>query len=331
MVKRSDGRWQQKVTIKGRPHYFYGRTKSEVLQKIQAYQGEQEKGPLFEVVAEEWWDEHSATLQSNTIKSYKPALERAIVAFQGWRCRDITPAMIKSEIAAMAKSRADKTVRTQLMVYNLIFKYAVTSDYCPTNPAREVSVPHGLPKKKISSPSDEDIERVKRGWGCTFGMIAYMALYTGLRRGELLALEWSDIDLDARTITVSKSLVHISNRPSVKRPKTAAGERVVPVLDALLPKLHKSAGLVFPGKSGHMTETEFQACWAQYTKESGVTCTLHQLRHAFATMLFEHDVAGKDAQGILGHAQLTTTMDIYTDIREQRKKAVFEALYKADI
>ena len=71
--------------------------------------------------------------------------------------------------------------------------------------------------------------------------------------------------------------------------------------------------------------------WNRYKAASGVTCSPHQLRHCFATMLFEADVPESDAQELLGHAQISTTKDIYTHIRDSRKKKVRESLYGIDI
>ena len=82
------------------------------------------------------------------------------------------------------------------MVYNLIFKYAVEMGYILMNPARDLSVPDNLRKKKVSAPPPDDIERVKSSTGCTFGLFAYWAMYTGMRRGELLALRWDDVDME---------------------------------------------------------------------------------------------------------------------------------------
>ena len=80
-----------------------------------------------------------------------------------------------------------------------------------------------------------------------------------------------------------------------------------------------------------MTEMHFQLLWEKYRAESGVGCTPHQLRHAFATLLYEADVGEKDAQEILGHAQISTTRDIYTHIREQHRQKVYTNLRTMDI
>jgi integrase family protein len=332
MTRRKDGLWQEVVNINGTKKYFYGKTKAEVLRKVNAYKGEQEAGPLFYDVADEWWQEHEQKIAYYTARSYKPAKIRAQEAFKNVRIKDILPNQISREIKLFSKTYADKTVRTQLMVYNLIFKYAVEMGYILMNPARDLSVPDNLRKKKVSAPPPDDIERVKSSTGCTFGLFAYWAMYTGMRRGELLALRWDDVDMENRTITVNKSVEHINNRPRIKTPKTKSGYRTIPILDKLCDKIKPGKGYVFQNADGGiLTETQFQRQWELYCKESGVTSTPHQFRHAFATMLYENNVPEKDAQELLGHAQLSTTMDIYTDIREVHKKKIFSKVYSIDI
>lgn len=333
MTRRKDGLWQETITINGKTKYFYGRTKAEVLRKIRAYKEEQERGAPFQNVAAAFWEEHEPTLAYNTAKSYKPAVDRACAEFENVPIKSILPQQVNKVITDFARlGYADKTVRTQLMIYSLIFQYAVKNGYVLANPARDLSVPKNLPKKKRTSPTAEDIQRVKESTGCTFGMFAFWAMYTGLRRGELLALEWSDVNLKQRTIRVNKSLYNVNNKPHIKPPKTATSVSTVPILDVLAKKIKPSRGLVFANADGgYITETQFQRLWELYCKESGVTATPHQFRHAYATMLFEAKVPPEEMQVLLRHAQLSTTMDVYTDIREEKIKAIYNSIYSIDI
>ena len=334
MTRRKDGLWQEAVTIQGKRRYFYGKTKSEVNKKIAAYQEETEKGALFDVVADEWWEQHEPTLAYNTTKQYKPALGRVKTYFAGKYIRTIKPSDVNIFVRSFVHEThaADKTARTQLMVCNLIFKYAVANGYLENNVARDLTVPKGLKKASRSVPSEADIAKIKQSLDAPFGAFAYWLLYTGLRKGELLALTWEDVDMDEHTIVVRKSLYHENNKAKLKKPKTSAGMRVVPILNKLYSTIKpKKSGIVFPGKNGYMTEMEYQRNWSAYVAETGVTCTAHQLRHAYATMLFENDIAVKDAQRLLGHAQASTTQDVYTDIRKAREKLINRKLLDADV
>ena len=333
MTKRKDGLWQEKLLVNGKYRYFYGKTKQEVLKKIREYETKKEIGRPFQEVAEEWWTEHQETLEWNTIKSYRPAKNRAVEHFYDKPIKDITPPEISRYIKRFSSTHADKTVRTQLLIFNLIFKYAVDMGDIPFNPARDLEVPPGLKKKKITSPSQRDIDKVKESYDATFGAFAYWAMYTGLRRGELLALRWEDVDIESRTITINKSVYHINNKPHLKLPKTTTSIGTVPILDALLKKLNKkSKGLIFPNQKGeYISNTQFKRLWELYRTETGITATPHQFRHAYATMLFEAGIPPEEMQILLRHAQLSTTMDIYTDIRDKKQKEVHRKVYSVDI
>ena len=339
MVRRKDGLWQEQVTVtengRKKQRYFYGKTKTAVLRKIADYQEAQAVGPTFETVADEWWEEAEPALAETTRRGYRPAKARAVAELGPLRIRQLRPLDIARFLDKCIKENkmADKTARTQLMVVNLICRYAVRSGALDTNPARDLTVPKGLQKHRRDIASPEDIAKVKSSFDLPFGDFAYWALYTGCRRGELLALTWEDVDLENRTITVGRSAFRAeTGKMAFKDPKTESGIRVVPLLDKLAEKITPGTGPVFPGAAGDfMTEWEEWKGWQEYREMTGITCTPHQLRHAFATMLFEAGVSESDAQDILGHAQISTTKDVYTHIREQRKAAVRQQILSVDI
>lgn len=338
MTRRKDGLWQQAMTVvvNGRKtqKYFYGQTKSEVLRKIQTYKDEQAEGLTFEEVADEWWKSHEPTLAANTTKSYKPALERAKARFGKQRIQALESTDVDRFLKDYIKENtpARKTAATQLMVVNLTFKYAVSHGYARYNPVRDVSLPRNLPKKARKFPTQDDIRKVKASVNVHFGMFAYWVLYTGCRRGELQALTWEDVDLKNKWINISKSLYYKNGKATLKPPKTEKGIRRVPLLKKLAEQIHPGTGIIFANTKGtYLTEHEFQDCWAKYVEASGVDCTPHQLRHAYATMLYENDVDPKEIQQLLGHAQLSTTMDIYTHIREEYEKQEQARLLDVDI
>lgn len=339
MVRRKDGLYQEYITVKengrSKRKYFYGKTKREVLKKLQDYKAAEEVGQRFEDVLDEWWADHERTLAYNTAKSYKPAVQRARDYFEGWYIKNVRPVNINDFLRKfiVENHAAQKTAQTQLLVINLIGKYAVARGYIDSNPARDVFVPRGLKHDRREIASDDDIKRIRYSTDCTFGMFAYWVLYTGLRRSELLALRWNDIDVNNRTIYIKRTMYCVSDSPKLKVPKTTAGFRQVPLMDALLKRLPKnSSGLIFPDDKtgGLMRETRFRFLWGKYCRESGVTCTPHQIRHAYATILYENKIGVIDAQKLLGHAQASTTQDIYTHIRNVHAEQVKETLLTAD-
>lgn len=160
-------------------------------------------------------------------------------------------------------------------------------------------------------------------------MLPYLILYTGLRKGEALALTYEDIDFTNNVIHITKSVYHESTSPKIKSPKTAAGVRTVPILAPLIDKLPaKGKGYVFSTDGGKtpLKHDEYNTMWETYSAKTGITCTAHQLRHSYATMLFECGIDVKDAQDLLGHSTAAMTQDIYTHIRETHRQQTAQRL-----
>ena len=330
MKKRKDGYYRVSRTIDGKVYYFYGKTQSEAKRKCNSFEVRRVTIP-FKDAAEEWFEHHSASLAFNTIRGYIPSYERALDEFGDMNLTDITPLNVSKYIRRMADMNySDKTVRTQLGVISMICQYAINyMGIDMTNPARDIKIPKGLQKEKVTLPSDEDIQKVKESVTEEFGLFAYMLMYTGLRRGEVLALRYEDIK--DGFINIDKSIYYDGNTPKVKRPKTERSVRRVPVLDKLSPYLSRKKGIIFNHLGEYLPYHVFLRKWGNYCKTTGIKCTPHQLRHCFATMLYEADISPKDAQYLLGHSQISTTLDIYTDIRQQREKHIADEIKSIDI
>lgn len=333
MYQRPDKLYESIRVIDGKRIAFRGKTPSEVEKKMRDYKSKLESGLTFLEVSDLWEREHLPTLAPNTLKGYKPAIERANEQFGGKYVRETTPAEIKSFIDGFAKKGfAQKTVKTQLLILNLIFKYAVLMGQISNNPCAAVSVPKNLPRGRREIPSDDQIKRVKEYCQSSqMALLAYLILHTGCRRGEAVALRWADIDFDERTVSISRSAYQSGSKVMFKCPKTSSGVRTVPLFDCLAEKLSPRlpTELVFSKSDGSpLDDSAFKANWNEYKNASGVNITPHQLRHAYATVLFDAGIDPKDAQELLGHAQLSTTMDIYTHISEARRKKTYDILNK---
>ncbi|MBQ8495274.1 MAG: site-specific integrase [Clostridia bacterium] len=322
--KRADGLIQRQVTIRGKRKVFYGRTDREINRKIAAYTEGIERGRLFSEIADEWENEHFPTLSPTTLKGYGPALKRAVEEFGDLPAKQITPKHISLFLQRFAaRGYALKTVKTQLLVINLTMQHAVLSGDCDYNPAAAVPIPKGLKKTRRELPTVDEIQKVKDSVDCTFGLFAFFILYTGCRRGEALALTYEDIDRENMVVHVTKSVYYSSNDPKIKSTKTEAGCRDIILLDVLADKLPKSRNKkrpLFANEQGeYYHHSHFQRMWKKYLAETGMQITPHQLRHAYATILYEAGIKDKDAQDLLGHANIQTTRDIYTHITNNRR------------
>lgn len=338
MRKRADGYYVKTVTVttasgeKVRKS-FYGKSEREINRKMTDFKEIAERGRTFREVARDWWEEAEPALAVQSVHGYKCGLDRALEEFGERPIKDIQTRDIGRYLMRLAdKGFARKTVSNHKIVCSSIFKYAVMQGDVLINPCSDAPLPRGLkatPRTAAPSTDEEKIKAAPDKW-----IFPYIALYTGMRRGEILALQWKDIDFENNVIHVTKAVYNDNERPGIKEPKTEAGIRVVPLLkplkEVLLKKLPADENdyiVSLDGKS-LITKKQFTTLYGRYQREVGITCTAHQLRHSFATIAFECGVPVKSVQEILGHNQISTTMDLYTDFRKGALKAAEDLLNK---
>jgi len=348
------GLYYAKRTIDGKVKKFKSKDPEKLHEKINKALSAGPYVPTFREVAEEWHDEKWPTIQAKTWGCYEAPYRRAVDEYGDRLITEIQPAEIQRTIMRMKdQGYAQKTVKTQLGVLRMILSHAVVHDppYILSNPAEYVTIPRGLPKTKRSAPEDDVMQIIMDSVDTAyFGLFPYLLLYTGCRRGEALALTWGDIDFKGKTISITKEIVYTNGLPTVKSTKTEAGVRTVPLLPALCERLEArltddSTGYIFQSPDGRpMQENAFRRHWAHYCKDAGLvrdepetktrangteyqvhhykpTITPHMIRHGYSTILYEAGVDAKTAQSLMGHADIHTTLQIYTDIREKHRAA----------
>lgn len=345
MIKRKDGRWQEQVKLPGmsKPKYFYGKTQKEVKRKVaawnQAEENAREKAVLFETVADEWETWHIDQVGWLTGKNYEKPIRDAKEFFAGRNINEIYADEVSTFLEVMGKRGYSKrTVQARKTVLAMIWDYAIEKRITRINPARSARMPNGLETTKREAPTEEQMEKIRSGFKLPFGLFALIQCYTGMRRGELLALEWEDIDTESNVIHVDKAIEYIGENPHIKKPKTDSGKRDVILVDALKEQLPAGGhGVIFPGKNGeYMKASEFKTAWGAWCAEIGLAVkngkhyntdiTSHQLRHQYASLLYDAGVGVKDAQELLGHANVQTTMNVYTHISKRRKAETADRL-----
>lgn len=326
MKKRADGRFVKTKTINGKKIFFYSKENSEKQaekdfdRQFLEYREKEEKGKTFKEVADEWENKHYEKLAHYTEYRYKSLVAHAVAEFKNRYIKAITSSDIEKFLKAFAiKGFATKSIKDQASVFKMILNYANIKGYIKDMPVFPKN-PRGKDSITREALTDKQITQVENSVNCTFGLLAYLLLYTGLRKSEALALQYKDIDFENKLIQVNKAVYFVGNIPLIKSTKTEAGKRSVILLDNLAQLLTKgnSNEYVFNFNGGMIKNSMFKKRWNKYKKESGLDITAHQLRHTFATILFEADINVKDAQKIMGHSDISVTQNIYTHIRQKR-------------
>lgn len=321
---RKDGRYVYRYTDDfGKRHCIYDRDPERLYQKINNPEPEEEKVITFSDIADAWERRHTEEIGFKTAEAYVAPLRRLKAQFGDRPAEEITAGDIAAYLDRQGKQGySRRAVQMSRDIVHMIYNNAILNGTAKVNPCTAVRTPRNLPSTRRELPDDEAIAAVKTGGGCTFGLFALICLYSGLRRGEVLALTYGDIDRQHKVIHVTKSVEFIGNNPHIKPPKTNAGNRDAILLDALaeqIPKGRKNDYIFARSDGGLLTKTQYRKRWKKYCEEIGHELTAHQLRHGFATILFEAGIDDKSAQELLGHASIVTTRDIYTHIRQTKR------------
>ena len=331
MTRRKDGRWQEAIVLNGKRKYFYGKSKAEVLRKIASAKEQKERGMLMQQVCTQW--QESRALRYNTYQTYKLMLKNIIEYFGEDYITEITPKQVNNFIKGKEREGySHSTISIYLSVLNMVFRYAITDlDINIINPCDNIRLSRDLPKTIRQLPSESDIAAIKaHASDNRFSLFPYFLYCTGMRIGEALAITRDDIKNNF--INVTKKVSWQPSQPVIDNfLKTHNGNRRIVLLNILADKLPpKWDGYLFSntGKLPY-TYNEFKSRWQKYKKETGVQCTLHQLRHNFATILFDADIDSKEAAEMMGHNE-KIMREIYTHITDQRRQLSIEKLNNAN-
>ena len=328
MKQRADGRWQKSKTINGKRVWFISsepteqKANKDIERQMLNYHEKEEKGPLFVDVAEKCESEVSMTLPEMTYrKTYVARYRHVREYFSDEYIKNITPKDIERYFAYLKKlDYSEKSIAMHKTVLNTIFNYAFINGDIQSNFILQIKNPAKGKKQKRRMPEKEDIEIIKNNHD-GIGYMPFFILYTGLRPSEAFAITNKDFDFANDNIIVNKRVIHYGNKPVVEyETKTDAGERYVSLLKKIKDTLPKFEGFLFSADGGKtpLTKKQIQYRYDKWRNETGCTCTLYQIRHAYATLLHEAGVSEFDAMKLMGHSSIQVTKDIYTEIRKKQ-------------
>jgi integrase len=330
LKQRPDGRYACKY--KGR--FFYGSTAKEALQLRDLYIQQEAAGQLIRQrmtvrqYALSWLPVHKASVSPKCYNDYAVQLEKLFPLIGDKALSDVSvddAAAVWNTFNGLSAS----TIKRARMLYVDLFDTAIENELCRKNPFKSRFAPPPKGTAGTHRALTEEEIRLIRTVPHRFQLPVLVMLYTGVRRGEALALVApADVDLKKDVVHVTKAVRFVGNRPEIVDPKTEAGVRDIPILSTLRPFLLDRVGLIAPSAHGKlMTETAFTRAWDSYlhalSAAAGhpVSFRPHDLRHTYCTMLRDAGVDMKQAMAWMGHADEKMILRIYDHVRDARTRA----------
>jgi len=252
------------------------------------------------------------------------------------------------EIALSRFNLSPKTISILCVILKTAFKKAVQWKLIPYNPMDAVEPPRIRHKEIQIWSEDEALKFLEVSRGSKYHVLFYLALKTGLRLGELLALEWRNVDLDKGEIYVMQTMVELPTGRCVQSPKTRRSIRRVPLDNKtlVLLKQHKKKCMETAVKLGigkvkwvfwreqtqqPPTASAIQIAFHKLIKKAGVPdIKFHSLRHTHATFLLRQGIHMKIVADRLGHETVRMT-DLYSHILPDSQQEAVKAMERMDI
>ena len=256
-----------------------------------------------------------------------------IPALGAIKLSQLRPADLQRYYAAQLDSGlAPSSVRKDHNAIHSALKHAVMMRMLATNPAGFVTPPRVTRTEMKFLDEKESAAMLRAAEGTSLHMALMLALGTGMRRGEMLGLRWSDVDLDGAALTVNQTLQEAYGEIISKEPKTTRSRRRITlpgvVVDALRVHRAEQAKKTLAREPGYVTSdlvlaapgggpswpSNFDRAWRRFKTKQGLEIRFHDLRHTHATQLLKAGVHPKVVSERLGHASIGITLDTYSHV-----------------
>ena len=321
----------------GTRKYFRAKTQKELDEKVMKAQILVNAGvdicneETFGHFAQMWYDMYKKPyLRERSLDAIKYVLNQHILPVIGdYRLRDITPMHIQV-IMAVLSGKSNSLQSKVLSNLRNIFSIAQENGLVAKSPVSTTLKLNGKKAVEKEPLTAADcsllLERVKNLRAKTFLLIA---LHTGMRRGEILGLQWDDVDFKSRMIHIRHNAVITEHETTVNDfLKTAAGRRDVPLTDELeqwlaaQKKLTHSKYVIAMENHKPLTKSSYRSLWRLIERELPEKhITAHILRHTYITRLFEAGLDVKEVQYLAGHSTMDMTLKVYTHYDRRSRQA----------
>ena len=358
----------QTKTWRPEPDMTARQIKKELERQCVMFEEECKKGQVvatikFEKFAEQWFEEYvKINLRNTSYERMKQLTNRVYPAIGHIRLDKITGRHIQQFVNDLinngknertGKPLARKTVVHHLSFISDVFSYAVKMDMLTDNPCRRVTVPKGEVKEKEIYTIDEIAHIFELLDGkdipVKFRVFFKLAVYSGYRRGELLGLEWKDVDFEHNTIKVRRTSNYTADKGIyTDTTKTRKSQRTQKypqhVMDMLwelkqeqdaecarLGDKWQDTDRLFIKWDGRPMHNNTPYYWfTEFCENNNLRfCDIHSLRHLHASLLINAGVDVVAVSGDLGHAQVSTTSNIYCHMFQEAQARTSQAIAEA--
>ena len=344
-------RWVAEISIApGKRKRFYCKSKQEAIRKRNEALRELERGTLatgprrkLGEYLEDWIENvHKRKLRTGTYVNYKKLVRYVVAGLGDVWLEKLTPQRVQAFYAKkLDEGLSSKVVHEIHGVLHLALKNAVRWGLVSRNVCDLVTPPRIVSREVQPLSVEQARALVQHVQGHRLEVLLAMAIVTGMRRGELLALRWSDIDFDRGRLLVLHSVNFIAKYGYVEdKPKTAAGRRVIDLPMFLLDMLKRhqlhvlelreaadsweNRDLVFPNlRGGYMHPNHMGEQFRKLLKDAGLPpIHFHDLRHSAASILLCMGVNIKAIQELLGHSDISVTLRTYSHLLPSMQQEV---------
>lgn len=356
IYKRADGRWCASVSLEfGKRKSLYGKTRREVAQKLNAaIRAKQEGLPLpserqtVEQYLKQWLESVKPSLRPSTHLRYEQLVRIHALPYLGkLAISRVKPDHLQRLYAERLKAgQSAASVRQLHAVLHRAFRQATRWGIVGRNVADLVSAPRVSRSQMQTLDPEQTRLLLEAAAGDRLEALYAVAISTGMRQGELLALRWRDIDLEARSISVRNTLQRTANGHILGDPKTSHSRRRIQLTTAGAEALqrHKvrqneerlrvgaawqNLDFVFCDEAGGFIKewNLRKQCFLPLLKRAGLpSIRFHDLRHTAASLMMGKGVHPKIVSEMLGHSQVSITLDLYSHVTPTMQREATEAL-----
>ena len=375
ILKRADGRWYVQLMQDGKKVYIYGKTKNEVATKLKSKLKDIEEAAVNgltnyleadKYTVLQWANQCLKSYSKNAVRgstyaSYLTIINNYLGTLGERRLSDVSNVMIQDHITFLARKPGkdglgEKSLINVKNFLSLIFNKAVANNMLLRSPVIDIEIPK-CGSKVTRALSEEEQHRLldaARNYERPIMFAVVFALYTGCRKGEVLGLQWKDVDFDRRCISISKQLTRSYDMTEsgenttvlgLSEPKTDKSVREIYICAKFADEFrefknrmmkwkrehkmkHSEDDFVFIGEKNKPIEPRVFYKYYQEVMEIAEIddCNFHTLRHTFATRCIEKGMDILMVSRTLGHSNISTTLNKYSHLLPKHQIACMEKL-----